>query len=454
MDIYDPQFRELLSAFQDGELDDLRAAEITELIETNADAREMFEQFERLRTMSDLSLCPSDDELADAVRGKAEPTVQAHVQQCAACLASASQAREMRGAPVVPAAAPETTIAPAASAAAITRRCGRCGKSISVDESEAGQPVQCLGCGEEVPPGIGETIQRAETAKQSDLSATAVAWIVSLILHLLLLIGVGGMTMGTGSGEGDGLEVGIVGDDGTEIETGDAKLEKIQSTKAELQPMQVQPTQIQPIKGVEATAQSGREAILALDMGAGMAAQAAGGDWSSFSAAAGGGGGGASFFGLQARGKNFAYVVDYSGSMEGSRLQAAKSELIRSISALKRNMKFFIVFYDDRFVVMPGGMMLKCTEANKRRLFGWVDRVRSGGGTDPSAAMEAALALKPDAVWLLSDGEFDESACNVIHQANQRVRAQIHTVGFQGREGERLLKRIAEQNNGRYRYVP
>ena len=440
----------------------------------------MFEQYERLRTVSMLALCPTDEELANHIRGRtpaeALAATEAHLGQCVECRTTAKRVATIRGAsqpqpqpapapvesaapaPAVPAsAAVAVTATPAPDGgAAIVRKCSHCGNSIELAEAYAGETVKCPACDEEVPPGIGETIKETEHAERSELTLTALGWAVSLAIHLSLLLGAGGMMVGYGTGEGDeGMDIGIVGDEGTEIEQGDSKLQKISTAKAQLKTIQEQPTQINPIQAVGSGTSTGKEAILALDMGAGGGGGVAGGDWSAFSAASGGaGGGGASFFGLEARGRNFVFVVDYSGSMDGPRLQAAKTELIRSISALKRNMKFLIIFYDHEYVVMPGGELMKASEATKRRLFAWVDGIRSQGGTDPSAAMKVALAARPDAIWLLSDGEFDRSAIDVIRLANPGGRTQIHAVAFQSKEGERLLRRIAEQNRGEYRFVP
>ena len=343
---------------------------------------------------------------------------------------------------------------PVAATGVISRKCSQCAKVVRLSAEHAGSTVKCPSCGTTIGPNPGETIQAAERVERSDLTATIVAWVISLLIHAALLIGFGGVSMGVGSGAGEeGIETGIVGDEGSKIEDGDAKLQQVDSGPAELTPVQEQPTAIQPIKSVAPTSTTSKEAILALDMGTGGGAKAAAGDWSSFSAAGGAAGGSASFFGLEAKGSDFVYVVDHSGSMDGSKLSSAKAELIRSISALKRNMKFFIVFYNHDHVAMPGGRLVRATETNKRRFFGWVDQIRAEGGTDPRGAMQAALSLRPDAVWLLSDGLFDEQACDAIRAANPRARTQVHTLGFHSRDGERLLERIAEYNRGRYRFV-
>ena len=59
-------------------------------------------------------------------------------------------------------------------------------------------------------------------------------------------------------------------------------------------------------------------------------------------------GSGASFFGVEARGNRFAFVVDTSGSMvNDGRLQSLQQELIRSITALFSSSNFFVAFFNS-----------------------------------------------------------------------------------------------------------
>jgi uncharacterized protein with von Willebrand factor type A (vWA) domain len=179
------------------------------------------------------------------------------------------------------------------------------------------------------------------------------------------------------------------------------------------------------------------------------------GDWGSLSAGEGGAGGkGASFFGLEARGGKFVYVVDRSSSMRGDKLQDTKAELIRSVHSLTRTMEFFIIFYDSSFEPMPARGLVKATGSSKNKYLGWVEGINSRGGTEPEQAMLMALSLKPDAIWLLSDGQFSHRACNVIRAANPNARIQIHTIAFHSARGQSVLQRIAEENGGHYRFVP
>ncbi len=54
----------------------------------------------------------------------------------------------------------------------------------------------------------------------------------------------------------------------------------------------------------------------------------------------GAGGGGAKFFGVEARGSRFIFIVDVSGSMEGGKIVTLRSELTKSIDGLAENSLF------------------------------------------------------------------------------------------------------------------
>jgi len=288
--------------------------------------------------------------------------------------------------------------------------------------------------------------------------AAAIGWSASVFLHLLLLIGFTGVTLFSGLDQGqEGLEGGLVLDDsGPAIELS-TPAEPIEPAAADLTAPAIQTGDaIEPITDLGGAAgATGADPIESVQLSA-AGGSAVGGDWSSLVTAGGGPGGrgGASFFGLQAKGESFVYVVDYSGSMNGDRVAAAKAELIRSISALGRTSRFYIFFYDDKYIRMPNRGLVRASSANKRKYFAWVAQAAGGGGTDPREAMKEALALRPDAIYLLSDGEFAEAAADEIRAANPGARVQINTIAFHSNSGESILQRIAEENRGQYRFVP
>lgn len=168
----------------------------------------------------------------------------------------------------------------------------------------------------------------------------------------------------------------------------------------------------------------------------------------------GGLGGIVTFYGIKATGRRFVFVTDCSGSMQGDRLQRLKEELRESISFLNPRVEFFIMFFNDTAVPMPSQRCVKATPKWVEQYLDWADSVPSSGGTDPSEALAIALRFRPSAVFLLTDGVFDTgSTLEVIEQLNKGRRIQINTIAFGEKGSETVLREIAEQNKGTYRYV-
>ena len=160
----------------------------------------------------------------------------------------------------------------------------------------------------------------------------------------------------------------------------------------------------------------------------------------------------AEFFGIRAQGKTFLYVVDCSGSMDANdRLIRAKREIRRSIGQMKFPQRFEIIFYNDRPRPMPGGVPQSTEYSSKMQLAQWMDMIEPDGGTDPTGAMAMALGQKPDAVFLLSDGEFPASAAATIAKSN-KGKTPIHCIDFSG--GSTDLKAIAKESGGQYASRP
>jgi hypothetical protein len=92
--------------------------------------------------------------------------------------------------------------------------------------------------------------------------------------------------------------------------------------------------------------------------------------------------------------------------------------------------------------------------AAKRRYLEWAATMDANGApADPRLALELALKMKPDIIYVLTDGEFDlpiDRALGGIQQS----RTTIHTFAFGERFGEAVLKEVAKNNHGNYTFVP
>jgi hypothetical protein len=163
----------------------------------------------------------------------------------------------------------------------------------------------------------------------------------------------------------------------------------------------------------------------------------------------------ASFFGIRARGQFFVYVVDCSLSMlDDDRLPRATIELRRSVFALEQPQKFEVIFYNNESIPMPGGPVPRTADLQaKNLLLSWIRLIEPDGGTEPRPALKQALALRPDAVFLLSDGEFPAGTVGEVARMNTR-KIPIHCVDLTGGLAGDHLKRIAAGSGGRYASKP
>jgi len=147
------------------------------------------------------------------------------------------------------------------------------------------------------------------------------------------------------------------------------------------------------------------------------------------------------------------YVVDRSGSMTDS-LEIVKAELRRSVSDLEEGSQFHIIFYSSGPAIeMPTRRLVHATEHNKQLAFEFIDPIVAAGGTDPSQAIERAFAVKPDLIYLLTDGEFDRSIIDLVKQRNVGGKVKVYTIGFLYSPENRVLREIAEQNGGKYKFI-
>lgn len=213
------------------------------------------------------------------------------------------------------------------------------------------------------------------------------------------------------------------------------------------------------------------------------------------------GGDGKGVFGSGTTAKSYVFVVDCSASMYGPRFQLAISELLRTIGQLRSNQRFYVVFYSDvtipmfakpavsnaadaginagrftarglngrmnrfgngragnarrrpvKFVRKPSQKLITATAANKARAKQWIQQIRPGGGTLPAEALQIALAMKPQVVYFLTDGAIPFNTPQTVRDAN-RSRVIVNTVALGYEGSESLLKTIASENNGHYRFV-
>lgn len=197
------------------------------------------------------------------------------------------------------------------------------------------------------------------------------------------------------------------------------------------------------------------------------------------------------FFGAEAYGNSFVFVLDVSSSMSarnGQRLMRATSELIGSINQLTAEQDFSVILYSNHalpmFLKNNEAVMRQATPSNKQAALTWLRyQVRPHGGTMPARALQIAGNLKPDAVFFLSDGEFlyghtadFNSPLNSFFQGFGQARKAmpppgdvmldpksilsdyapeivVHTIAFESVGSRPLMELIAKQKGGQHRFI-
>ncbi|MCZ6654232.1 MAG: VWA domain-containing protein, partial [Planctomycetota bacterium] len=165
---------------------------------------------------------------------------------------------------------------------------------------------------------------------------------------------------------------------------------------------------------------------------------------------------GPSFFGL-GRGalhaRKICYVVDRSGSMVDE-LDYVKEEVMRSINRLHRVQQFHVIFFSGGPPIeAPPKKFVHAIKNYKKQAFEFLSTIEAGGSTEPSKAMSRAIRLGADLIYFLTDGEFAPTLVEQLKKWNKDQKVRIYTIAFLRRNGEDLLRQIARQNGGEFRFV-
>ncbi|MDP6601923.1 MAG: VWA domain-containing protein, partial [Phycisphaerales bacterium] len=165
------------------------------------------------------------------------------------------------------------------------------------------------------------------------------------------------------------------------------------------------------------------------------------------------------FFGVQAEGRYFCYVVDVSGSMATNNgMHRLKAELERSLESLPRGTRFAVLPFNHTLRDLQSSWV----SASPRRaadIGHRLSRVGAAGGTDPSEAFAWAfrrLNPRPDAIFFMTDGKVNDEPRLVSQLASLNAsapRTRIHTIGLGNDAAMQLLERLAAEHGGTARSV-
>jgi hypothetical protein len=163
---------------------------------------------------------------------------------------------------------------------------------------------------------------------------------------------------------------------------------------------------------------------------------------------------------VPAAARSVVFLVDHSLSMEPSgALDAALAEVVASLRRLPATTWFQVIPYNRAAEPLPldrrGGLVV-ADAATVERAARLLDEVRAGGGTDHAHALRRGLLLRPEVLYLVTDGNgLSLEEMHAITRLNAG-RTVIHVVELNGARAWRLdslLCRLATENGGTYRRV-
>ncbi len=169
-------------------------------------------------------------------------------------------------------------------------------------------------------------------------------------------------------------------------------------------------------------------------------------------------------FGIEGEGYRFVYLFDRSGSMgwmNNRPLMVAAAQFLESLDSLERSHQFQIIFYNHKnWIFNPTGdsaRLLYATDRNKELAARFVRGMTADGGTEHEGALLAAIALRPDVIFFLTDADEPRLWPSQLERLRRRAAGiTIHAIefGFGPQQNPRnFLVQLAEQNGGRHTYI-
>jgi hypothetical protein len=163
------------------------------------------------------------------------------------------------------------------------------------------------------------------------------------------------------------------------------------------------------------------------------------------------------FFQVPARCQSVVYLIDRSVSMGMSgALDVARFELLNSLAELPATARFQVLAYNRvTESLRSGGQsgLLAATSAAKNEAAAFVRSLRPEGATHHLQALQRALELQPDVIFLVTDADDLKPDQIAVVTRQNHGRTVIHAIELSQRQRtaeDGPLRRLALGNRGTY----
>ena len=134
----------------------------------------------------------------------------------------------------------------------------------------------------------------------------------------------------------------------------------------------------------------------------------------------------------------------------------------RGIDALSDLQQFYIIYYNHEqkiFQIEPTGRrLIFATDQNKKLARQWLDGIQAGGGTRHYDALALAIRMRPDAIFMLTDGDPPDDITPEELQRLDKINdggtmINVIQISPPDESHENLLVQLAKRSGGEHVYV-
>ncbi len=165
------------------------------------------------------------------------------------------------------------------------------------------------------------------------------------------------------------------------------------------------------------------------------------------------------FFGVRARAKTVVYIIDHSGSMI-NRLHLVKAAVRISVHQLMPFQRFAVIAFSDKYQVLTGRLPVAAKPVEVAAFDRSLDDLVAKGHNDDELQpflqpFKVAFAMRPQAIYFLTDGHFDVRLLARVQQLEQTTPVRVYTLDFLDRTPRfiALMRRLAHETGGTFHLI-
>ena len=151
--------------------------------------------------------------------------------------------------------------------------------------------------------------------------------------------------------------------------------------------------------------------------------------------------------------KSVVFILDRSGSMEGTPIEQAKRAVEACVGTLSERDRLGFIAFDDRVELFQPGLV-EGTVAHRDALRQFLATIGARGGTELAPAIQAGIQLAGAAnaeLFVVTDGQV--AATEDILKLSRGTGARIHCLGIGAASQDRFLTLLARETGGVSRFV-